>query len=371
MFRREMWVRSGGYKQVYHPAEDAEFWLRGLSLGFTAKRVTNEPLMLYRHHADSASRTKPQRNIHTWHNFATDKQYPFAAPSEVQPVIRSYSSPDISVIIPVGTGHEELVTRAIDSVIGQSFRNWELVVIDDAPTGDPYSCLFSTLGKSYPFIKRVYGDFRVGSIGQAAARNKGLVEAEAPLVLFLDADDWLMPTALEKMFEAYQKATHESCYIYPDWHNFKGTELIPSLAKETYSQKRLLEKLIHPVTVLMRKEDAVAVGGFDTTLNGFEDWDFFCKLAVRGVCGIEVNEKLLSYQTEAGTQRKKSYENKDAVVSAIIERYKEYSNQEGGKKIMACGSCGGGRKAEVPKQDNTPKEGEILIKYTGNNPTPI
>ena len=382
MFRREMWERAGGYKQVYHPAEDAEFWLRGLSLGFTAERVTNEPLMLYRHHADSASRTKPQRSIHTWHNFATDKQYPFASPSEIQPVIRSYSSPDISVIIPVGQGHEELVARAIDSVLGQSFRNWELIVVDDAPTEDPYSCLFSKLGgkKTYPFIKRVYGDAREGSIGQSAARNKGLFEAKAPLVVFLDADDWLMPTALEKMFEAYQKAEYESCYIYTDWHNFNGTKLIilsttNLVNKETYSQKRILEKLIHPVTVLMRKEDALAVGGFDTALQGFEDWDFFCKLAIKGVCGIEVNEKLLSYQTEAGTQRKKSYANKDAVVAAITERYKEY--QEGGKNVMACGSCGGGRKSVEPKQgqgqgqDNTPKEGEVLIRYTGNNPTPI
>jgi hypothetical protein len=41
MFRRDMWERAGGYRQEYAPGEDTEFWLRGLSVGFNARRVTD------------------------------------------------------------------------------------------------------------------------------------------------------------------------------------------------------------------------------------------------------------------------------------------------------------------------------------------
>ncbi len=58
MFRRSMWERCGGYQQEWAPGEDAEFWLRGLSVGFKAERVTQYPTFWYRLHQKSASRNQ-------------------------------------------------------------------------------------------------------------------------------------------------------------------------------------------------------------------------------------------------------------------------------------------------------------------------
>jgi len=58
MIRKSMWERAGAIRLVYAPGEDAEFWTRGLSVGFTAKKVSDQPLFEYRMHGGSASRTK-------------------------------------------------------------------------------------------------------------------------------------------------------------------------------------------------------------------------------------------------------------------------------------------------------------------------
>jgi hypothetical protein len=100
MFRKAMWERAGGYKQVYAPGEDAEFYTRGLSVGYTARKVADEPFIHYRIHDGSASRTKQYRPIDTWHPWMRDKQYPFAAPITKPVPVRSYALPLVSVIIP-------------------------------------------------------------------------------------------------------------------------------------------------------------------------------------------------------------------------------------------------------------------------------
>jgi glycosyltransferase involved in cell wall biosynthesis len=122
MFRRSMWERNGGYKQKYAPGEDTEFWTHGLSLGFTAEMVTPECMFWYRGHEGSASRTKTYVPIDDNKPWLTDKIYPMAAPAFYVPNVRSYLNPVVSVIIPVGPGHEGLVSDAIESVIGQNVR---------------------------------------------------------------------------------------------------------------------------------------------------------------------------------------------------------------------------------------------------------
>ena len=122
MFRKSMWERCGGYRQKYAPGEDTEFWVRGLSLGFTAELVTEECHFWYRGHSGSASRTKVYVPIDDNKPWMRDKKYPAFAPSFYPPAVHSYLNPVVSVIIPVGPGHETLVEDAIESVIGQTVQ---------------------------------------------------------------------------------------------------------------------------------------------------------------------------------------------------------------------------------------------------------
>lgn len=329
MFRRSMWERAGGHQQIYAPGEDAEFWTRGLSVGYTARMVTDAPLFHYRNSPDSASKTKPYRPIDTWHPWMRDKLYPMAAPAATQPLVRSYSEPAISIIIPVGPGHAARLPAALDSLLGQTFRNWQVVVVDDSGTD---ALLDVDLHRRYPFMNLVNG-IRNGGVG--AARNLGLSFATAPLVLFLDADDYLIPTALQAMLERYMQGG--AGYVYSDWYGRMDDGTMELHAAPEYSQQAWLERGQHAVTVLMATEDARRVDGFDATMRGWEDWDFFIKLAVAGICGARLPEPLLVYQYHTGSVREQSLAHKDALLSTLRERYGAY--QTGGKAMAGC--CGG------------------------------
>lgn len=119
MFRRSMWERAGGYKQEFAPAEDAEFWTRGLGRGFTAKQVTREGLFHYRVHGGGAHNTKPWVAIDTWIPWIRDKQFPIGAPSNRAPIVRSYSQPLVSIID--DSDADEFGPN------GHTFRNWEMI----------------------------------------------------------------------------------------------------------------------------------------------------------------------------------------------------------------------------------------------------
>jgi glycosyltransferase involved in cell wall biosynthesis len=319
MFRRAMWEKCGGYKQVYHPAEDAEFWLRGLSTGFTARRVVDNPLFLYRQHTLSASRTRRYPPIHTWHPWATDRQYPFAAPASKQPPVRSYSRPLISVVVPVGPGHESYLPTALESLLAQSFRDWEVIVVDDTAEG----MAISALARTYPFVKYVATEGRKGA---GAARNRGLGQVKTPLVLFLDADDYLLPTALEKMLRFYLESGGK--YVYTDW--LAVTDKIEEKQVPEYSQAEWLKNGLHAVTVLMPAEDARRVGGFDEKLTGWEDWEFFIKCAYAGICGARLPETLLAYRLNTGQRRERSQKLQNKLMATFRKRYE-------GRIPMGCG----------------------------------
>lgn len=366
MFRREMWRRAGGYRQEYAPGEDAEFWVRGLSMGFDAQKVTDERLFHYRLHEDSASRTKKYKFITDKNQWMVTKNYPIGSPVSGDLKVRSYLLPDISVIIPVGKGHEKNVVMAIESVRAQSFTGWEIILVND--TG----IKLSKLKAKYPFIRVIDNH---GKHGAGVARNIGIKSSKAPYLLFLDADDYLMPKALEYMLKATE-VTKER-YIYTDYYLYsKGT--MTKHQTKGYNQMEWIMQ--NPVTVLMHTKIAQSIL-FDENLPSWEDWDFFIKCAIAGYCGSRLPEPLLVYQLDAGKRRKLMLrENGElsadgsAVLKILKEKYESYYT--GGKTMAGC--CGGSDAAEtIIKAKNTinaipnvsPNEypSSTRMEFTGTN----
>lgn len=150
MFRRSAWERCGGYRQRYAPGEDAEFYTRLLSLGFTAVKVTESPLIEYRNHGQGAHMTRPYIAVDDDKPWMRDRMYPIGAPSERPPLVRSYSDPLVAVHIEIPPDakdgvawiHEDELKATLDSVIGQTWREWEVVVEHQLKHME-----------SYPFIK--------------------------------------------------------------------------------------------------------------------------------------------------------------------------------------------------------------------------
>ncbi len=324
MFRKAMWERCGGFKQKYAPGEDTEFWTHGLSLGFTAEMVTHENMFWYRGHVGSASRTRQYVSIGDNKPWLKDKIYPIGAPSYYVPEVRSYWNPLISVIIPVGPGHEAIIEDAIESVIGQNVRDWELIVVNDTGSNE-----LAWIRKRYPFIKY---EMTAGMVGAGAARNEGIVKARGSLVLFLDADDYLRWDALDLMLQAYVRTGH---YVFTDFYAIhkdgsKTREKVFDYDREFYRTKQVM----HSVTALIPREWVWDVNGFDPSLIGYEEYDFYMKLAVKGYCGVCLREPLFYYRLASGKRRLVSAENKDQLNSIFSSRFAE------AEMAGCCGTAG-------------------------------
>jgi glycosyltransferase involved in cell wall biosynthesis len=336
LFRREAWERTGGFRQRFKPIEDGDLWMRMGSLGFRGMKVSENVLFLYHYHADSATvdeagHIRPTPDNLKWQPWMQDHEPPFAClgnPPRGSWPVRNYDRPLVSVIIPVGPGHEDTVVDALDSLLAQTERQWEAVVITD--TGKPLSLM------GYPFARIVDGGGKPKGTG--AARNMGIAVAKAPLILCLDADDYLEPEFLRStlaVWREYGGIVYTDCFLqrdgeaieheFPDWDPallFKGTILA--------------------VTSLMPKKVWEDVGGFDESLDSFEDWVFWIDACLKGWCGTRIPEPLFTYRHLTGQRREVGVEMKASMRPYFEEKYRPYL-VEG--KEMGCSGCGGRRQA--------------------------
>jgi len=372
MFRREMWERLGGYRSRYCPngagSEDAEFWLRAGAYGWRAKMATDAPLFLYSIGSGQVSGNKHYSEVdwHILHPWCFDGQHPFAsiatpANERQSHAVRQYDEPQISVIIPVGPGHKSQIFNALDSLESQTFRKWEVIVVDDTGDAEPWSYDGVTdMLKAYPYVRLLRTK---GKQGAGFARNRGADAARAPLILFLDADDNLMePEALHLMMQAWEA---NSKIVYTDYagkaiidkneaeklkkagrlmdfNDKTGLAMILHSASD-YDCERAIRQPDNPlyiwnlITSLVPRAWHKAIGGFDESMPSWEDWDYWLRMARAGYCFVRIEKPLVVYRFYTGNRREIGVEISKSLLQYIIDKY---SNME----VKMCG-CKGNRAA--------------------------
>ena len=161
------------------------------------------------------------------------------------------------------------IGEAIDSVLSQTFTNWELIIVDDGSTDKSYSIM-----KEYADRDERITCYRQSNAGPSKARNEGAKNATGKYLLFFDSDDLLAPTFLEQGIH-YMEANEECAVYYPRVKYF-GTRNDEELLRYT-SYKDLLCKSSILCTSIIRKKDFDSIGGFDETMRGLEDWEMFIR----------------------------------------------------------------------------------------------
>jgi glycosyltransferase involved in cell wall biosynthesis len=191
-------------------------------------------------------------------------------------------SPAVSVIIPV-CNRRELLRRALQSVVNQSFADFECIVVDDCSKED----LASIPELKAPCIH--YSKLPVRS-GVSRARNTGVSEARAPWIAFLDSDDEWHPAKLRMQME--WTSGHPSWQILQCEEKWirNGTRVNPP---KTHRKKEgdifavsLLRCMITPSSVLMRKSLFEKTGGFNESLPACEDYDLWLRITSRHPVGL-------------------------------------------------------------------------------------
>lgn len=196
--------------------------------------------------------------------------------------------PRVAVVIPA-FNPGRFLHEAVQSVIDQTFSDWECVVVDDGGRED------------LSWVRRA--DRRVRLVtqrnaGVAAARNCGISETVAPLIALLDQDDVWRPEKLDaqvSQLQAHPQAPGCSCDF--EMVNAEGRRIGRGFSENFYSYRDLLRGCgLVPSTMVVRRSAVAAAGGFNARYRFSGDWDLWLRLA-RDVGAFErVESVLVSYR---------------------------------------------------------------------------
>lgn len=212
--------------------------------------------------------------------------------------------PRVSVIVPAHNA-APFIEQALESVRRQTYRDWEIVVVDDGSRDGTWELLKSAGAGVRCFRRECAG-------GPAVARNLALHEASGQFVAFLDADDLLLPCYLESQLACYEEATRrrqgEVGLVTCDARILIGEEYALYTHAERISDRYApitLERVLrrNPIygACLVPTSVGDAVGWFDPELFGTEDFGLWIKILEAGYRAVLNTEVLAVYRRTAGT----------------------------------------------------------------------
>jgi glycosyltransferase involved in cell wall biosynthesis len=187
------------------------------------------------------------------------------------------SQPLISVVMPVHSGAATL-DRALQSVVAQTFRDWEVLAVDDASTDESSNILRRWAAED--------GRIRLFRLdenrGASASRNVAIQNARGPMVSYLDHDDEYYPNYLELVARHRDKGdvlVFGYDFVYEDRPAGSRPE---SWDPGSVRQFLFVQPIVTPLGVAHRRELWQRAGGFNELVSGIEDWDFWKRLARAG-----------------------------------------------------------------------------------------
>ncbi|SFM42224.1 glycosyltransferase [Marinobacter zhejiangensis] len=223
--------------------------------------------------------------------------------------------PLVSVVIP-SYNHKEFILKAIESVLNQTYKNVEIVVVDDGSTDGSVEMLEEESGRlGFKFIAQ-------SNRGVSRTLNRAIRElSTGEYICFLASDDYFAPTKVEKQLEALRKSDLTGfCYTQSvEFDSNTGAE-IRTFPKKTYSGNVLDSLIIRQPyaggTIMVKRAVYDSVGGFDESLS-IEDWDFSirCAAVTEFVC---VHEPLFYYRSHSTNSMKIMGRRKIFLAKAMI-----------------------------------------------------
>jgi glycosyltransferase involved in cell wall biosynthesis len=217
-------------------------------------------------------------------------------------------TPEVSVIIPT-YNRCAMLFEAIDSVLAQSFQAFELIVIDDGSTDGTAEQLMR-LGETIRIE-------RIEHRGPAAARNRGVALADAPLIAFLDSDDLWAPTKLERQL-AFMR-TNPGCAISQTneiWIR-NGRRVNPGGRHRKRAGDIFIDSLrtclISMSATMMRTDLFRSLGGFDEIMTAAEDYDLWLRILVDHEAGL-LDEPLVT--------RRGGHRDQTSATTPAIDRFR-------------------------------------------------
>lgn len=262
LFKQSAFVKAGGYESKFEKVEDYEFWIRLLRIGDI--KFIPQFLMEYRLYGEHSYTTITPRE---------DIRIKSIAASNYNS-LKQGDIPKVSVMISF-YNQRKYIRQAIESVLNQTFKNFQLILIDDGSTDNPWEEILK------------YNDSRIIPLkiengGKARALNMGLEYALGEYILELDGDDWLEHDTLEVMVGEIDKQRDNVGLCYGNrkiWFQ-KKYKLVPGPVYKGMNYGNKYEVLTEMKTHCPRlylKSALDHIGGWPTSLA--EDFNLMLKLS--------------------------------------------------------------------------------------------
>ncbi len=233
--------------------------------------------------------------------------YSVAPLSAGKNIMQSDNNPEVSIVIPC-YNHGAYIQEALNSVLEQTFKHYEIIIVDDGSSFETKSILQQI---RHPLVRIIYQK----NAGPSAARNRGARECKGRYILFLDADDKIDFGYLAECYSILE-ANQEIGIVYCKAEFFgkkKGMWNLPP-----YSLDEMLKNNIIFISALFRRELFENVGGFDESLVvGYEDYDFWLSIIETG-CAVYQIDKVMFYYRKHFQKRQDSRQSR-------IERLEQFA----------------------------------------------
>jgi glycosyltransferase involved in cell wall biosynthesis len=202
------------------------------------------------------------------------------------------TGPLISIIIPC-FNQAMYLREALDSVVAQTYRNLEVIIVNDGSTDG-----------SEEQIKSIYGHylqqlnikaFSIPNSGVAVARNVAISQSTGEFFVPLDADDALHPEFVEKTL-AVMLTTPNISFVYTNYELFGDVKDCVEAGEYEY-WRYLYDKNLCASTSLIKKQAWIEAGGYNPNMIwGFEDWEFWISCGAKGHFGKKLASTLFFYR---------------------------------------------------------------------------
>lgn len=206
-------------------------------------------------------------------------------------------TPKLSVITAC-FDHARYLPECIESVLQQTERAIEHIIVNDGSTDDTDAVVLSLMAHS-PHTIRSLGHSQ--NRGLAASQNFGIANARAPWVLKVDADDYISPTYVEEILAAADEDPTRNVIFSPA-HVF-GTGYDKTYRYPAFNPTKMIDTLMIPGPAAIRRDVWEAIGGYDETMRSAEDWDLYIRAQlVVGVVPHQLPEARWHYRQHDGTR---------------------------------------------------------------------
>jgi glycosyltransferase involved in cell wall biosynthesis len=227
------------------------------------------------------------------------------------------SSPLLTVIVPTYNSGRYL-PLALQSLFEQDFTAYEVIVVDDGSTDDTVQAMAS-FSDPIRFVSQP-------NAGSAAARNRGLALAQGELVLFLDADDVLLPGTLRQRVDCLQKRPFLG-YLHSGWQQIdEAGQLLQTVEPWHNAPNLTLTEWLHykPVqlgAILFRRQWLEQVGGLDPALRQAHDVDLMLRLSLAGCRGEWLKRPTIGYRQHQDSTMRRSAQVQVESVQALLDKF--------------------------------------------------